>query len=112
MNIYVLQGSRIANLSERLSLDYEWNFGISAGWKKNRGAEAYDYTDVNGFGSHVNAYIDLGFKLNYALTERISLTAGLICRIFQMETPTIPTPVSMLCGARSAYCGSWAISRS
>lgn len=92
VNIYVLQGSRIANLSERLSLDYEWNFGISAGWKKNRGAEAYDYTDVNGFGSHVNAYIDLGFKLNYALTERISLTAGLNLSHFSNGNTDYPNP--------------------
>lgn len=92
VNVYVLQGSRIANLSDRLTLDYEWNFGISAGWKKNRGAEAYDYAEVNGFGSHVNAYIDLGFKLNYALSERVSLTAGLNLSHFSNGNTDYPNP--------------------
>lgn len=32
--VYAFQGSRIAQLSPRLSFDYEWNFGASFGWKK------------------------------------------------------------------------------
>lgn len=90
--IYVLQGSRIADFTDRLSLDYEWNFGISAGWHKNRGAEPYDYTEVNGFGSHVNAYIDLGFKINYALTKRVSLVAGLNISHFSNGNTDYPNP--------------------
>lgn len=31
--LYVFQHARIAALTERLSLDYEWNFGLSFGWK-------------------------------------------------------------------------------
>ena len=34
VSVYAFQGSRIAQLSPRLSLDYEWNFGASFGWKK------------------------------------------------------------------------------
>ena len=30
---YVFQSARIAALTERVSLDYEWNFGLSGGWK-------------------------------------------------------------------------------
>lgn len=33
--LYVFQGARIAQLGENLSLDYEWNFGVSAFWKHN-----------------------------------------------------------------------------
>ena len=33
MTFYVFQGVRIARFNPRLSLNYEWNFGISAGWK-------------------------------------------------------------------------------
>jgi len=99
MNIYVLQGSRIASFTDRLSLDYEWNFGISAGWKKISDAEPFDYTDINGFGSHVNAYIDLGFKLNYALTDRLSLTAGVNLSHFSNGNTDYPNPgVNVLWG--------------
>lgn len=34
--LYAFQSSRIASLTPRLSLDYEWNFGASFGWKKIR----------------------------------------------------------------------------
>ncbi len=92
VNIYVLQGSRIASLSPRLSLDYEWNFGISAGWKKITSDTPTDSYDIDGLGSHVNAYIDLGFKLNYALTDRLSLTAGVNFSHFSNGNTGYPNP--------------------
>ena len=33
--IYILQGARIADFTERLSLGYEWNLGASWGWLPN-----------------------------------------------------------------------------
>lgn len=30
--VYVFQGARLASIAPRLSLDYEWNFGVSFGW--------------------------------------------------------------------------------
>lgn len=99
VNIYVLQGSRIASFTDRLTLDYEWNFGISAGWKKISDAQPFDYTDINGFGSHVNAYIDLGFKLNYAISNRLSLTAGINLSHFSNGNTDYPNPgVNVLWG--------------
>jgi len=61
-------------LSPRLSFDYEWNFGASFGWKK------YDrtYNPQNEvIGSKINAYINLGFFLNWQLNSQWSLTAGM-----------------------------------
>lgn len=72
--VYVFQGSRIARFSSRLSLDYEWNFGASFGWKKyNR--ETNPYNDV--VGSAINAYISAGFFLNCQLSPKWNLTAGI-----------------------------------
>ena len=52
--VYAFQGARITRLSSRLSLDYEWNFGASFGWKKyHPGTNAYNYV----VGSKINAYI-------------------------------------------------------
>ncbi len=74
VSVYVFQTSRIATISPNLSFDYEWNFGASFGWKK------YDEkkNPMNMVvGSKVNAYINLGFLLNWQMTSNTSLRAGI-----------------------------------
>ena len=71
--VYAFQGAPIVRLSSRLSLDYEWNFGASFGWKQ------YDehsnwYNDA--IGSKINAYINLGFVLNWQFYPQWKLAAG------------------------------------
>ena len=74
VSVYAFQGSRIARLSPRLSLDYEWNFGASFGWEKyHPETNAYNYV----VGSKINAYINLGFLLNWQLATGWRLTAGI-----------------------------------
>lgn len=83
VGVYVFQGSRIARLGNALSLDYEWNFGASFGWKKGRVEEAIDagnreniyYNEITG--SAINAYINASFLLNWQLHPRWNLTAGI-----------------------------------
>ena len=72
--VYVFQTSRIASLTRYLSLDYEWNFGASFGWKKFD----EDNNPMNRVvGSKANAYINLGFFLNWATDPQTSLKAGI-----------------------------------
>lgn len=70
---YVFQGARIVRFCPRISLNYEWNFGLSAGWKP------YDYYD-NSYnkiiGSKANAYINTNFYLNWILSRQLDLTTG------------------------------------
>ena len=73
VSVYAFQGSRIAQLSPRLSLDYEWNFGASFGWRK--------YDELSNpqnvlIGSKINAYINLGFLLNWQVHKYWKLAAG------------------------------------
>lgn len=73
MAFYLFQGARIARFTPRLSLNYEWNFGISAGW------QPYDnnYNSYNGaVGSRMNAYINAGIYLNWTLSRHIDLVLG------------------------------------
>lgn len=71
--LYVFQSSRIASLTPRLSLDYEWNFGASFGWKKyDEKFNSYNLVT----GSKINAYINLGFFLNWRLSPHWNLSAG------------------------------------
>ena len=61
VTFYVFQGARIARFNPRLSLNYEWNFGLSAGWKPYDN----DYNSYNGaVGSRVNAYLNAGRYLH------------------------------------------------
>jgi len=92
LNVYVLQGSRIASFTERLSIDYEWNFGISAGWKRISNNNTISFEDIDGFGSKYNAYINLVFNLNYALTDRLSLIAGVDLSHFSNGNTDYPNP--------------------
>ena len=72
-SFYVFQGARIVRFSPRASLNYEWNFGLSAGWKP------YDnyYNSYNGaVGSRMNAYINAGVYINWAFSRYFDLIVG------------------------------------
>ncbi len=71
--VYLFQSSRIANITQNLSFDYEWDFGASFGWKM------YDEekNPLNRVvGSKTNAYIHLGFLVNWQLSPNTNLRAG------------------------------------
>ena len=52
--VYLFQGARIARISPRLSFNYEWNFGLSFGWKPYDDA----VNPLNKMmGSKMNAYL-------------------------------------------------------
>ena len=69
--VYAFQGAPIVRLSSRLSLDYEWNFGASFGWKQ------YDehsnwYNDA--IGSKINAY-QFGLCLELAVLSTVETSS-------------------------------------
>ncbi len=85
--IYLLQGARIARISPRLSLNYEWNFGLSFGWKP--------YDEVSNsynkmIGSKINAYINANFYFAYLLTPQLDLTAGFALTHFSNGNTKFP----------------------
>ncbi len=71
--LYIFQGARIATLAPRLSLNYEWNFGLSMGWKPYD--ETYNWNNKI-IGSKINAYLNVNFYLNWMLSRRFDLTVG------------------------------------
>ena len=81
---YLFQGARISSLAPWLSLYYEWNFGLSAGWKPY-------YNSYNTMiGSKVNAYINANFYLRWRLSPRVSLLSGLTVSHFSNGNTKIP----------------------
>lgn len=73
ISVYLFQGARIAKLAPRLSLNYEWNLGLTMGWNP------YDMernpTNVS-IGSKVTAYINVDFYLRWMLSRHLDLNFG------------------------------------
>ena len=65
--LYLFQGAPFARLSDYISLDYEWNLGLSAGWKPNE----YLLT-----GSRQNVYINVGLFLTWRLDKAWDIRIG------------------------------------
>jgi len=84
---YLLQGARIARLHPHLSLHYEWNFGLSFGWKPYHEI-TNEYNRV--IGSRVNAYINANFFLNWMVSRRVDLTAGVTMTHFSNGSTRLP----------------------
>lgn len=86
---YIFQGGPVCRFGERLSLNYEWNFGAAFGWKP--------YTDTNKtynliVGSRVNAYLNLGLYLGWRLTPEIDLLGGVCGTHFSNGNTSFPNP--------------------
>lgn len=86
---YVFQGGPFHHFNPRLSLDYEWNFGASFGWKP--------YSEANqGFnltvGSRVNAYLHLGMNMKWRVNEHTSVFGGVVVSHFSNGNTSFPNP--------------------
>lgn len=71
--LYLFQGARIAKIAPRFSLNYEWGFGMSFGWKPYDSHENYNNTVI---GSKINAYLNAGLYLNCILSPQFDLNIG------------------------------------
>lgn len=84
---YLFQGARIARISPRLSFDYEWNFGLSFGWKP------YD-EETNRLnmmmGSKMNAFLNVDFFLNWMVTRKVDFSAGVSLSHFSNGNTKFP----------------------
>ncbi len=90
IGIYVFQGAPVVALSDRLSLDYEWNFGATFGWKKT--TDGNDIRSNLVVGSSANAYLNIGIKLTYALTAGINLSGGIDLTHYSNGNTSWPNP--------------------
>ncbi|MCD8183291.1 MAG: acyloxyacyl hydrolase [Bacteroides sp.] len=71
--LYLFQGARIAEFTPRLSLNYEWGFGVSFGWKPYN-----SWTNPNNtvIGTKANAYLNAGVYLNWVFSPSFDLNVG------------------------------------
>lgn len=85
--IYVFQGARIAQLGSRLSLNYEWNLGLSFGWKPYDPDNNPNNTMTGG---KINAYINADIYLDWILSRRWNVQAGLAATHFSNGNTQLP----------------------
>lgn len=74
VSVFLLQGARIASLSNRLALNYEWNLGLTFGWKPY---DEIDNPDNKLIGSRVTAYIGFDLYLRWIASRHVDLNFGL-----------------------------------
>lgn len=71
---YLFQGARLAQFTPGLSLRYEWNFGLSGGWKPYHPVtNSYNYVT----GAKWNAYMNVNFFLSQTLSHYFDLIGGI-----------------------------------
>ena len=96
--VYLFQGARIARLAPRLTFDYEWNFGLSFGWKP------YD-SDTNPsnimMGSKVNAYLNVDFLFKWRIMREVDITAGISLTHFSNGNTKYPNAGLNTIGGRA-----------
>ena len=96
--IYLFQGARIARLAPKLSLDYEWNLGLSFGW------HPYNETDNPKnvmTGSRLNALVNIDLLVNWQVHRNVHLTAGVALTHFSNGNTTFPNAALNAVGLRT-----------
>lgn len=86
---YVYQGGPFLKFKHNLSLNYEWNFGASFGWKPwSEATQAFNLT----VGSRVNAYLNLNFSLLWQINPHTGIFGGLSISHFSNGNTSFPNP--------------------
>ncbi|MDO4320768.1 MAG: acyloxyacyl hydrolase [Bacteroidales bacterium] len=96
VSLYVYQGAVPLRIGKRLSLGYEWQFGAAMGWTHYRKDTDTDNIAVS---TSVTARMGLGIRLQYALTERIALTADVNATHFSNGNTSWPNRGVNMTGA-------------
>ncbi len=87
VSLYVFQGATIKTLSERLALNYEWDLGLTYGWKPHDWEENPENHVI---GSKMTAYIDLGLYLRWTLSNAWDINVGADLTHYSNGNTTIP----------------------
>ena len=86
-SLYLFQGAQLARLSKNMKLNYEWNFGLTFGWKPY---DKVNNPDNHIIGSKVTAYMDLDVYLCWQLSEIMDLNVGVQVSHFSNGNTKLP----------------------
>lgn len=99
VSLFIFQGATIKTLAPRLSLNYEWNFGVTYGWK------AHDWRDNpenRVIGSKMTAYIDADLYLRWMISKNWDLNVGATITHYSNGNTAIPNAGLNVAGARAS----------
>ncbi|MCM1311496.1 MAG: acyloxyacyl hydrolase [Bacteroides sp.] len=87
LSVFLFQGARIATLTPKLTLNYEWNLGLAMGWNP------YDPIANSSnriIGSKVTAYINTNLYLSWIVSRNIDLNIGVSLSHYSNGNTKIP----------------------
>lgn len=87
VSVFAFQSAPVWNISSAVTLDYEWNFGLSFGWNP------YDETTNpknHIIGTKINAYLNAGINLDWKLSPNIGLLTGITFSHYSNGNTGIP----------------------
>lgn len=83
---YVFQGAPLVTFGHGFSLNYEWKFGIAAGWRHH-----VDEDEVNAaVSTPVTALMGIGLKLQWEAGRRVRLWAGVEAHHYSNGNTSFP----------------------
>lgn len=87
LTVFIFQGAPIMRVTPNLSLNYEWNLGLTYGWHPYDQLKNPDNAVI---GSRATAYLNADIYLNYRLTSHIDVYGGLSLSHFSNGNTRIP----------------------
>lgn len=97
VSAYLFQGATIKTLSRCLSLDYEWDFGLTYGWKPYH---RENHPDNHVIGSKMTAYMDVDCYLRWRLSDQWDVNLGATLTHYSNGNTSIPNAGLNVLGAK------------
>lgn len=99
VSAYIFQGATIKTLAPRLTLNYEWNFGLTYGWKSYDEEKSPENRVI---GSKLTAYIDAGIYLRYMVSRYWDLNIGATFSHYSNGNTSIPNAGLNVAGLKAS----------
>ncbi len=97
LSAFIFQGAPIKRFTSSLSLNYEWNLGLTFNWHPYN-QETNPQNKV--IGSKVTAYIDADFYLRWRLSNHLDLNTGISLSHYSNGNTSIPNAGLNIIGGR------------
>jgi len=97
LSAFIFQGATIKTILPRLTLNYEWDFGVTMGWK-SYDAKKNPFNRV--IGSKMTAYIDADIYLRWMLSSHWDLNLGATFTHFSNGNTAMPNAGLNIVGAK------------
>lgn len=97
LSAFIFQGAPIKRFTSSLSLNYEWNLGLTFNWHPYN-EETNPQNKV--IGSKVTAYIDADFYLSWRLSNHLDLNTGISLSHYSNGNTSIPNAGLNIIGGR------------